>query len=307
MMYIDNCINSILRQTISDFELIIIDDGSTDKSASICEKYLVVDSRIKLVKQSNKGVSAARNAGLENATGKYICFIDVDDEAREDYLEGLLKDRELVFGHAIVIQNFTGYVGERKIIPYAGTGLHAITHIINNKILLFSEPYAKLFDNEIISKYSIRFPLDIHMGEDGIFVCEYLYFIDAVVVSCQNNYQRNITVGSLSGRLNDFSSELKGYLLWNESLLKLLNKYDEGKFDTQKVQWDITGNLFLRATRSLRKIDKIDARVALLKSIDEEHWKIFRNHKTWEVKSWVKKNLLKYKLFLIYALLLNLE
>ncbi|HBE9181900.1 TPA: glycosyltransferase family 2 protein [Serratia fonticola] len=305
--YIEKCINSLICQTFSDFEIIVIDDGSTDESACICEKLQSTDSRIKLFKQNNKGVSAARNVGLTEAAGKYICFIDVDDEARKFYLEDLINDRGRFSGSGIVIQDFTGYVGERKLMPYIGAGQSALKHIVESKVLLYSEPYAKLFDNDIIKRHNIKFPLDVHMGEDGIFVCQYLYFVENVSISIKNNYLRNITPDSLSGRLNSFSSEFKGYILWKEKLSLLLRKYDDSEINVQQVQWDVAGNLFLRATRSLKNIETINGRVNLLKSLDKNEWDIFRCYKTKNVKAWVKKKLLENKFFFIYALLLSVE
>lgn len=89
--YLPNCIRSILSQTYSDFELILVDDGSLDSSYSICESYAKIDSRIKVVHQNNAGLSAARNTGIENAKGEYLTFIDSDDFVQSCYLEVLVK------------------------------------------------------------------------------------------------------------------------------------------------------------------------------------------------------------------------
>lgn len=78
-VYLDRCINSIIHQTLSDLELILIDDGSPDNCGEICDNYSQNDNRIKVIHKSNGGISAARNAGLEIATGKYITFVDSDD------------------------------------------------------------------------------------------------------------------------------------------------------------------------------------------------------------------------------------
>ncbi len=87
--YIRECIDSILAQTISSFELILVDDGSKDASGRICDEYAALDSRIRVIHKENGGLSSARNSGLEEAKGKYICFIDSDDSVRADYLERL--------------------------------------------------------------------------------------------------------------------------------------------------------------------------------------------------------------------------
>lgn len=77
--YLDRCIESIINQTFDNFELILIDDGSTDDSGKKCDDWAIKDSRIKVIHQRNAGAGAARNTGLENATGKYIGFVDSDD------------------------------------------------------------------------------------------------------------------------------------------------------------------------------------------------------------------------------------
>ena len=87
--YLDYCITSILKQTYRTFELILINDGSTDKSEEICLRYQQKDNRICLISKTNEGVSSARNAGLCNSTGEYITFVDADDYLEHNYLEVL--------------------------------------------------------------------------------------------------------------------------------------------------------------------------------------------------------------------------
>ena len=78
-LYLDNCIQSVIQQSYTDFECILVDDGSTDGSSEICDQWAEKDNRIIIVHQPNGGVSSARNKGLEQAKGEYICFIDSDD------------------------------------------------------------------------------------------------------------------------------------------------------------------------------------------------------------------------------------
>lgn len=88
--YLPNCIQSVLRQSYVDFELILVDDGSPDSCYSICESYAKIDSRIKVIHQNNAGLSAARNTGIENAKGEYLTFVDSDDFVQSRYLEVLV-------------------------------------------------------------------------------------------------------------------------------------------------------------------------------------------------------------------------
>ena len=90
-LYLPNCIDSIIRQTYKDFELLLIDDGSTDTSGSICDDYAARDTRCKTIHQKNQGEASARNTGLDIAKGEYIAFIDADDYIHPQYLEILYK------------------------------------------------------------------------------------------------------------------------------------------------------------------------------------------------------------------------
>ncbi len=87
--YIRECLDSILAQSISSFELILVDDGSKDSSGEICEEYASRDKRVKVIHKENGGLSSARNAGMEIAKGEYVCFVDSDDGIKTDYLEKL--------------------------------------------------------------------------------------------------------------------------------------------------------------------------------------------------------------------------
>ena len=89
------CIDSILNQTYSDFELLLVDDGSTDKSGDICDQYARKDTRIRVFHKENGGVSSARNLGIDNANGEYICFIDSDDYVNSEFLDSLIKTKTL--------------------------------------------------------------------------------------------------------------------------------------------------------------------------------------------------------------------
>ena len=92
--YISLCIEKILKQTYNDFELILVDDGSTDKSGQICDTHPQKDKRIKVVHKKNGGVSSARNRGIQEATSKFISFIDADDEVNENYLSHLMAENK---------------------------------------------------------------------------------------------------------------------------------------------------------------------------------------------------------------------
>ena len=90
--YLQDCIKSLLSQTLVDCEFIFVNDGSTDNSLEIIQKYQEEDNRIKLISQENKGIAEARNAGIEIASGEYIGFLDNDDFVKIDFFENLYKN-----------------------------------------------------------------------------------------------------------------------------------------------------------------------------------------------------------------------
>ncbi len=90
--FLSRCVDSIIGQTFSNFELILVDDGSPDRCGEICDRYGTMDSRIQVIHKENGGLSDARNAGLEAARGDYICFVDSDDWVSPQYLEILLEN-----------------------------------------------------------------------------------------------------------------------------------------------------------------------------------------------------------------------
>lgn len=126
--YLSKCIESIIKQTYNELEIILVDDGSTDSSLSICEIYQKKDSRVKIVHQDNKGLSEARNVGIKIATGDYLAFIDSDDFIKEDSFEILMKATDtpdIIVGEAIRYLNKDNCfpkVGKRKFVDQIMTG-----------------------------------------------------------------------------------------------------------------------------------------------------------------------------------------
>ncbi len=111
--FLPRCLDSLVSQTMESIEIILVDDGSTDSSGDICEKYAAQDMRIKVIHQENGGLSAARNTGLKNAVGKYILFVDSDDYIRTDSCK-LLFDCAEKFGADIVAADVKRLVGTRE-------------------------------------------------------------------------------------------------------------------------------------------------------------------------------------------------
>ncbi len=117
--YLAECIRSILAQSYGNFELILVDDGSTDSSRQICMEYAATDSRIRVIYQSNHGVSAARNAGLDASSGDYVTFTDSDDYLLEGALEYAAAKIQATGADMLAF-------GIRKITPYKSFHYRAV-------------------------------------------------------------------------------------------------------------------------------------------------------------------------------------
>lgn len=177
--YLPRCIESILRQTYQNFELLLIDDGSPDRAGEICDSYAKKDERIRVVHKENAGVSSARNKGLDLARGEYISFIDADDWVREDYLEKLLApmlkhDVQMVVG-GMEFRNIDlrkSYILEQQL-DVQTSSKDIMWEFFIEKSALSRGPCVKLYVKSIIEKYHIRFNQTITWGEDTIFLHEY--------------------------------------------------------------------------------------------------------------------------------------
>ena len=113
---LSRCIESILAQTYTEFEMILVDDGSPDRCGEICDRYAQEDTRIQVIHKKNGGVSEARNAGLDAAQGKYICWVDPDDYIHPQYLETLYRIMQESKADVVVCDYKTYYPGEEKEI-----------------------------------------------------------------------------------------------------------------------------------------------------------------------------------------------
>lgn len=170
--YIKRCIESVLLQTNPNFELILIDDGSTDNSGKICDYYRNLDSRVFVLHKANTGVSDSRNKGVDKASGDWIVFIDSDDTIESDYLSNFQLNADLE------IQGTTVYDVNnlKKISVFNYNDEFLTTHVFESVLLrgINTAPWAKCFRKEIISTYKIKFPVEISYGEDSVFLFRYL-------------------------------------------------------------------------------------------------------------------------------------
>lgn len=180
--YISSCIDSIRNQTFSDFELILVDDGSTDSCGMICDDYRKLDSRIKVIHQSNSGVSSARNRGIEEARGQFVAMVDSDDTLDKDMYSILINtaisnDVDLVIcgieevcGDKVIVRSYNlpdnQVLNENDIINRVLASDFTSENIINSIC-------NKLYKRELIESQYLQFPSRVR-GEDWLFNINYL-------------------------------------------------------------------------------------------------------------------------------------
>lgn len=222
---IERCIESVLSQTYSQFELILIDDGSTDDSLAICEKFAMSDSRIIVRHQENKGVSAARNLGISLCNGEWISFVDSDDYLGESYLHDLItvsSDCDIIIGGYMKKYVKTNQEVKGVQFPNKYIDIGEDCMPIWDGILLNGSPCGKLFKSSIIKTYNITFPIDFSLHEDHFFNYDFLIHTSKIKLSDKNEYfYVNNGTATLS-RNASFDPDLK----WNAFIL-LSDKFEE--------------------------------------------------------------------------------
>lgn len=185
--YLSECIDSILSQTYSDFELILVDDGSPDRSGIICDEYAKKDNRIVVYHKPNGGVSSARNYGIEKAVGEWIMFVDSDDYIEPETLNISFKaidniDVDLVvFG--IEENYFYNNTIKRPELKYIGKGAilqEEFEEADQNGWL--RGPVCKLYKRNLIIQNNLRFDLNMSYGEDTKFAFTYFLYCKNVKV-----------------------------------------------------------------------------------------------------------------------------
>ena len=233
--FLDKSVSSVINQTYKNLEILLIDDCSTDNSYNILKEYANKDNRIKLFhNKQNKHVSATRNVGIKNATGKYLYFIDSDDFIDNDYIEHLVKTAEKENADIVVNTNIYKCKNKRKKNIFKNIQMDSNT--IYNKYVIKTNPsiWYMLFKRELQEKNNIFFPIDIKIGEDAIF--NILFFAKANIVSVispnsfyyynQNNENSIITTINYNLYFNNallIISNTHQYLKENNLLDKVAN------------------------------------------------------------------------------------
>ena len=264
--YVGKCIESVLKQTLSDIELILINDGSSDKSEEVCQRYLA-DQRVQYIFQENSGPAAARQNGIDHASGEYLGFVDADDWIEPDMYEkmygaALAADADIVMCNTI--ENDDG----RKSAAFLDNGVYdrarVISDILPRSLAYISEygsrgvirwcNWLRLYKTETVRKNDVSFDPRFFIGEDLQFTYEatlaaqcFVYMGDAYL------YHNRIVKGSLS----------RGYRknLWNRTrqLIELLYQITE-EFEEADLMPQMHLRAFFFATETIENEFKTDCK-----------------------------------------------
>lgn len=296
------CIDSILRQTFCDWELLLIDDGSTDKSSEICDEYAKKNIYIKVFHKENGGVSSARNVGLENAEGDWITFVDSDDWVTERYLENLYShvryNIDLIISYAEIYSD-NGIRKElypSKLVDE--TNFESI--FIENNMHWHTSPWSKLYKRCIIEYNNIRFIQGMQIGEDALFLYTYMLYSKKIFVSSDTDYCYFLDAeNSLTKRINDLDSEVFVYKRVSEIIEKLISvKKITSKYALMNFEW-------LRASYQIRLLNALyfndNKRKFRLNFLEENDWSDLINNLKRGTKGGLLTSLLfKLKLWRLY-------
>lgn len=267
--YLEKCIESILKQTYRNFELILVNDGSTDLSGEICDNYKNIDSRIKVIHQENLGVSSARNKGLEIAQAKYVAFIDSDDWIESSMFEELWRsgtmETDLVLCGLQRIDKKNNIIYKTSFRD--GTQIHCDDwkeedfYILLNSYSLF-QPVCKLYRLKIIKDEGIRFNPELNFGEDFIFNINYLKHCKRIQITNKILYNYRSLGQGLSSTFN--LKKAFSYSFTKDSLIKFATTHNvltgnSKEFIIKNILQDFTSCINQMFNSSMRKQEKIQA------------------------------------------------
>lgn len=300
---LNRCLDSVMNQTFSAFEVLMIDDGSTDSSYQICQEYSTKDERFITYHQENKGPSSARNFGLDRAKGEWICFVDSDDMISQHYFEKVHKKQNSNITDAV-------YIGYKKINSYLEESITideyngVIDDLILNQLVdnhLFGYTWSKLFRKNVID--SNRFDESLCLFEDEVFACSVLKNCNYIQVIEEALYYYCVgDLNSLSGKTyQDYCKRCdKLYLSWRDFATSKLS--DNAQFILKKKSNQLVNQCMYYGLE--RNVDFN----LFIKSLSE--CAFFKEHNSWskfdkcvEKRNYVRLNVERVK----YRLKVNLS
>ena len=251
--YLSDCIDSVLAQSISDYEVILVNDGSTDGSGELCDQYAEKYPQIHTVHQQNQGVSVARNTGLEKATGEYVLFLDSDDWWEPNLLELLNpvteKAPDLVeFGYKTINADGQMVCTYPNLLAEGARGSEHLQHLFQNNTMPIGSSCASAYRRQFMLDCKLRFPVGVRYGEDLKFRIGILEHATCVyslrnVPYCyrmrQTSVTHNLSIQNFSDVIFVISEICRAYPLpatTNYYCMRLLSVHSLTRKEAQKLK-----------------------------------------------------------------------
>lgn len=208
--YLPQCLSSLIKQTETDFEAILIDDGSSDESPLICDKFTKKDTRFKVIHQKNSGVSAARNTGLKAAQGEWLCFVDADDEVETQWLENfetnIADNIDIIIQGALVIGKKTTRTIQFSHQIYSRNNIAELISYWQHKEPDMGSLWTKAIRSSLVKRNNILFNTEIKHYEDWIFFTYCLLYTKNIVTIDKKGYLYNHCNSTLTGKNNKIAN-----------------------------------------------------------------------------------------------------
>lgn len=237
---LERLLNAVCAQSFNDYEVILINDGSTDDSEKVCIKFERRNSRIHYLYQKNLGVSSARNRGIENAAGEYLLFVDSDDYIPSDALQTLIA-KQAVYDEYLICGSHVMKKTRNREINYL---LDDYLYLKTNYEEFYSAldkiptaPWGKLFKRSVVIDNNLSYPLGIPFGEDAIFLYKYLNFVKGIVTFDQIVYVYSFLDTNSAGR--KYYKEYSKYMrMQMESKAELIKNVSDVKLDETELYFE---------------------------------------------------------------------
>lgn len=270
--YIGRCIESIINQSCRDIELVIINDGSTDKSGQICSEYALSDNRIRVINTRNNGPAAARNIGIENSRGNFIFFVDSDDLLEINALDLLLQSYHQAGADVVVgdfkIEDHSCGLPSEDVFLFSSNKLLVRQDIVRCARSYLKKPtgysifiytWAKLFKSSIIKDNRIFFNSDLRVFEDITFIFEYLKFSNSVCYVRNHVYKYFVNDNLRSAGLKIYENPL-GY----ELALKTIGEFlKDNSLDDSIIERELGHARISFAIRTMVRFFTLNSSVGL--------------------------------------------
>ena len=201
--FLDECMDSVSNQSYKNIEIILVNDGSTDGSAVKCDNYVANDKRVKVVHQTNRGVSGARNVGIDMAVGKYVCFIDADDAIHKDFVKTLYDDMIGYDTNLTTTAKDVAFSKESILSSPVKSGVVSVLSVEDTFRGLYKGALegtrngVQMIDLEMIKRHGIRYDEEMAVGEDFNFFARCILVSNRVVVDRRRMYFYRSNPGSV--------------------------------------------------------------------------------------------------------------